>query len=336
MNHRLAVNPDDAEALVHRGWLFLQEKKWPAAIADLDRRLRLRPDDADACCLLAEAYHGVGNMAGALAAINRLLERAPEDRDARFLRGLIALAGAQPDLALDDFTRILAAEPDRERARYRRARALIRLRRHREALAELDRLLAKDPNDDALYQYQLRSIVHEALGDRDRARADSEKARALLVTDPPTLNYQAWMLATGPIDQRDPESAVAVARRFVELDPGQQRPLIILGATLYHAGHLADAVPVLERGLAAAKGKLDAFKGELDAEGLFFLAMAHHRLGHVGQARDCFDRAVRSWDEHKDLLAHYVAELTGLRAEAEALLNAALPPLPSDPFVPEH
>ncbi len=178
MNHRLAVNPDDAEALVHRGWLFLQEKKWPAAIADLDRRLRLRPDDADACCLLAEAYHGVGNMAGALAAINRLLERAPEDRDARFLRGLIALAGTQPDLALDDFTRILAAEPDRERARYHRARALIRLRRHREALAELDRLLAKDPNDDALYQYQLRSIVHEALGDRDQARRQREGPRA--------------------------------------------------------------------------------------------------------------------------------------------------------------
>jgi hypothetical protein len=56
MNHRLAVNPDDADALVHRGWLMLQQKNWPAAIADLERRLRLRPDDADASCLLAEAY----------------------------------------------------------------------------------------------------------------------------------------------------------------------------------------------------------------------------------------------------------------------------------------
>ncbi len=37
MNRRLAAKPDDAEALIHRGWLFTQQKKWPEAIADLER-----------------------------------------------------------------------------------------------------------------------------------------------------------------------------------------------------------------------------------------------------------------------------------------------------------
>jgi WD40 repeat protein/tetratricopeptide (TPR) repeat protein len=336
MNHRLTVNPDDAEALIHRGWLFHREKNWPGAIADLERRLRLRPADADACCLLAEAYHSVGNLAGALAAINWLLERAPEDRDARFRHGLLALAGARPDLAVDDLTRVLTAEPGHERARYRRAQALVRLRRHREALADLDRLLMQEPNEDALCQYQLRGIVHEALGDRDRARADREKAGELLPTALGDLNNLARNLATGPIEQRDPESAVMVARRFVELVPGQERPLIILGESLYYAGHYADAVPVVERGLAGERSELDAFQGELDAPGLFFLAMAHHRLGNVDQARNGFDRAVRSWDEHKDLLAHDLAELTGLRAEAEAVLGLGRPSgePPADVFAP--
>jgi hypothetical protein len=65
--------------------------------------------------------------------------------------------------------------------------------------------------------------------------------------------------------------------------------------------------------------------------------MAHHRLGDVGQARDCFDRAVRSWDEHKDLLAHYVAELTGLRAQGEYVLGLTGPSaeLPAEVFAPE-
>ena len=36
MNRRLAAKPDDAEALIHRGWLFTQQKKWPEAIADLE------------------------------------------------------------------------------------------------------------------------------------------------------------------------------------------------------------------------------------------------------------------------------------------------------------
>ena len=74
MNHRLAVNPDDAESLIHRGWLFFQERKWPAAIADLERRLRLRPDDADACWLLAEAYR--------VMARRKAFRRRPEDADA--------------------------------------------------------------------------------------------------------------------------------------------------------------------------------------------------------------------------------------------------------------
>src|SRR5262249_53649781 len=79
MNRRLAANPDDAEALIHRGWLLHQQSKGPGAITDLERRLRLQPEDADACWLLAEAYRETGNLAAALAALSRLLERAPED-----------------------------------------------------------------------------------------------------------------------------------------------------------------------------------------------------------------------------------------------------------------
>ncbi len=66
LNRRLTANPDLAEALIHRGWLFIQQKKWPRAIADLERFLRLRPGDSDAAWLLAEAYQETGNLKGAL------------------------------------------------------------------------------------------------------------------------------------------------------------------------------------------------------------------------------------------------------------------------------
>jgi predicted Zn-dependent protease len=73
MNRRLAVEPDDAEALVHRGWLFIQQKKWTEAIADLEQLLRVRPGDSDACRLLCEACQETGNLARALPAFSRLL-----------------------------------------------------------------------------------------------------------------------------------------------------------------------------------------------------------------------------------------------------------------------
>jgi tetratricopeptide (TPR) repeat protein len=205
---------------------------------------------------------------------------------------------------------------------------LIRLRRNREALADLDMLLSKGPNDDALVQYRLRSTVHEALGDRERAHADREKAGAPQPDDA-LLNDRAWILATGPIEQRDPESAVMLARRAVELVPGQYDSLNTLGVALYRTGQYAQAVAVLKRSLAAGKG-------ESDAGDLFFLAMAHHRLAHAAEARDCFDRAVRWWSEHKDLPAQNIAELTGFRAEAEAVLGLTGPAgeLPADVFAP--
>jgi eukaryotic-like serine/threonine-protein kinase len=323
MNHRLAEEPDDDEALVHRGWLFTLQKKWPQAIADLEHRLRLRPDDSDAAWLLGEAYQEAGKLGGALAAFSRLLERTPDDRDARLERGLLALALGQPNLAIGDFSRVLAAEPDLDRVRYRRARAFYRLGQHREALADLDILVPKHPNEDDVYD--LRAIVREALGDHEQARADQQKASSLLPKDAKALNERAWTYATGPIAQRDPERAVTLARRAVALAPGQQVSLNTLGVALYRAGQHAEAITFLEQSLAAGKGEFDAFD-------LFFLAMAHQKLGHPSQARGCFDRAVQWCGKHKDLPAQYLRELTSFRAEAEELLASVCSELPADVF----
>jgi serine/threonine protein kinase/WD40 repeat protein/tetratricopeptide (TPR) repeat protein len=324
MNRRLAAKPDDAEALIHRGWRFTQQKKWPEAIADLEQALRLRPGDSDACWLLGNAYHEAGNRAGALAVFSRLLERTPEDHEARFQRGLCALNSGQPDLALDDFNRILAAEPDLEPARYRRAQALFRLGRHREALADLDILTLKNPINGALYQ--LRGIVREALGDRERARADFEKASSLLrINDPIALNNRAWTYATGPIDQRDPEWAVLLARQAVALAPGVQNRLNTLGVALFRAGQYAEAISFLEQSRAAGKDGGDAYD-------LFFLAMAHHHLGHRQEARACNDQAVRWLRAQKGLTETNTNELAALRAEAEAVLTGSADVLPSNVF----
>jgi tetratricopeptide (TPR) repeat protein len=326
MNRRLAAQPDDTEALIHRGWLFSQEKKWSEAIADLEPLLRLHPGDSDAAWLLVEAYQETGNLAGALMAVSRLLERAPEDRDARFHRGLLALALAQPGLAADDFSRVLAVDPDLDRARYRLALALIRLGRHREALADIDLLIAKYADDYVLYE--LRGTVRDALGDHEPAGADREKASSLLPKDAMALNTSAWILATGPITQRDPDRAVTLAQRAVALAPGQQLSLNTLGVALYRAGHFVEAISVLEQSLAAGKGEFDAFD-------LFFLAMAHQKLGHASQARACFYRGVRWWGEHKRLPAQYVPELTGFRAEADAVLADDRGEMPADVFAPD-
>ena len=256
-------------------------------------------------------------------AYGRLLERDLENHEARFQRGLVALAFAQPGVANDDFSRILSAEPNLDRARYRRAQALIRLGRHREALADLDVLFEKDPNDYALYEH--RGIIHEAKGDHEQARAAREKASSLLLKDPLVLNNRAWNHAAGPIAQRDPERAVVLARQAVALAPHARLALNTLGLALYRTGQYADAIPVLERSCSKSHDEGAA----LD---LFFLAMAHQKLGHSSQARACFDRAVQQWGEQKNLASQTVSELVYFRAEAEAVLAGSADDLPADVF----
>ena len=200
-----------------------------------------------------------------------MLERTPEDHDARFQRGLSPWPSASPtwpstiSAGSSPPTRIWIA------CRYRRAQALIRLGRHREALADLDILIPNYPNDPR--------STSSAAGPRGprRPRAGPgrhEEGHSLLPNDPTALNNLAWSCATGPIAQRDPERAVALAGEPSHWLPAQQLTLNTLGVALYRAGQYAEAIAILEQSLAAGKGESDAFD-------LFFLAMAHHKLGQI-------------------------------------------------------
>ncbi len=328
MDRRLAANTDDAVARIHRGWLSLVEGRLPEAIADLEHLHRQHPDYPDVERILGQAYQDMGNPTRALEFSSRVLERSPEDSDTRLQRGLSAIALGLTQQAADDFNRVLAADPTRDFARYHRVRALNRLGRHHEALADLEVLIGRNPKDFMLYEF--RATTHEALGEHEPARLDREKVRSLLPQQSPNaLNTLARGFATGSLDQRDPERALVLARHVVAVAPGQSIHLNTLGVALYRAGQCAEAIDVLERSLAAGQGQYDAFD-------LFFLAMAHHDLGHPGQARTCFDLAVRWWIANKAISLQFVQELTTFRAEAETVLAGPGPgsELPADVFAP--
>jgi serine/threonine protein kinase/WD40 repeat protein len=157
-------------------------------------------------------------------------------------------------------------------------------------------------------------------------------------------NNLAWLLATGPEPLRNPAEALEHARFAADFFPDDQTFLNTYGVALYRAGRFAEAVPVLERSLEAGQAgrfleavpflerSMDTGQGRRDAFDLFWLAMAHHRLAHRREARDCFDRAERWMARQSNLSAEDREELAQFRAEAEAVLSGPSGELPDDVF----
>ena len=141
-------------------------------------------------------------------------------------------------------------------------------------------------------------------------------------------NHFAWNLANAAESRRNPQRALTLARRAVDLNPNQGCYLNTLGVAQYRAGRNAEAIATLERSLAVNRGEFAAFD-------LFFLAMAHHLLGDRAVARECFDRAVRWLSQQKNLSDQDIHELASFRAEAQTLLDSPSPALPAKVFAPE-
>jgi tetratricopeptide (TPR) repeat protein len=135
--------------------------------------------------------------------------------------------------------------------------------------------------------------------------------------DHPTQYMLADLLSTAPEELRDADLGLALARRCVELTPGDGNYVRSLGWALYRAGDWQGAIENI--GLAGGE------------HSDFVLAMAHWQLGDKAKARVCFDRG-REWFKghekecqemlQRGTLAHPTPSmLKRLEAEAAALLG---------------
>jgi eukaryotic-like serine/threonine-protein kinase len=146
------------------------------------------------------------------------------------------------------------------------------------------------------------------------ARTYARRARDLLRDaarpggDPTAPHHLIWFLVSCPVAEfRDPAEAIRMVQNLLERAPDSWVAWATLGAAHYRAGNHRDAIEALERAAALNQGEI-LYYG-------FFLAMAHHRLGHKDQARTGFDRTVLWLKE-----APRDEDALRLRAEAAELL----------------
>jgi tetratricopeptide (TPR) repeat protein len=231
-----------------------------------------------------------------IAPYTELLRRNPENAESLHQRGHALLKAGRVEEALADFSAASTRLPKVAHPRAFRGMCLLSLKRYALAIDHLEAAFGIDPS---------------------AVRAIPELHRM--------VNERARELATGPPSVRDPILASRLAAFAVALAPDDHTSLNTLGVAQYRAGQYAEAIANLEKSLAAGHGQLDAFD-------LFFLAMAHRRLGHRAEARACFDRAVRWVSEQKTLDPRHASEPAACRAEAESVLGLPASALPDDVF----
>jgi tetratricopeptide (TPR) repeat protein len=310
----------------------------------------------------AAACEDAGTWSWAVIHLNALIEAEPNSWMLLARRGRAHAALGRWHDAIVDASKAIALRPEQdqlwkpERIWLLRGNAHAELGEWKEAAADLTRA-SDDASGEAAPQLDL-ALVHLAADDLDKYRG----ACARLVrdfgkkNDPQIESVLAWACILKANSVEDWEAVVRWARaaKAASTDPDKHQALQTLGAATYRAGQYDEAIGHLSAAMKAfsepatpqpgadpkAGGTASAPITGGDALDWLFLAMAHHRLGHRGEARKWLDKAVASIDrttqgapdgdssgsriDWKTRLAHRV-----LRREAEALILGAAPDHPT-------
>jgi WD40 repeat protein/serine/threonine protein kinase/tetratricopeptide (TPR) repeat protein len=293
--------------------------------------------------------------AGAQQAYDRIMVSNAARPDDWLGRGLAHSFQQHWELAVHDLDKAAGAGVTDSSLWINKARALERLGRHDEATRAAEMLLESVPRNYNTYfkraglyvelgQWELASADYTAAGKYNgasslawlndararlrlgdlpgfRRRCSELIARFSQSSSSYDANNAAWSCALAPEALADLSPVLRLAEAAVAREASHSN-LNTLGVLLYRAGRFDAAIKRLHEGIQKDGGQ------PLVSDWIF-LAMAHHRLGHAEEARQCFDSAVALLAKrpHRDLSSLTADELLPdvdddvLKREAEALLQ---------------
>jgi tetratricopeptide (TPR) repeat protein len=147
----------------------------------------------------------------------------------------------------------------------------------------------------------------------------SKKTLEANPNDADACNTLAWALVAGPPELRNAAEALNFARNSVRLRPEDYACRNTLGVAHYRLGEFELAIEALRRAVELNHGEATAFD-------LSFLAMSHHRLSEMSQARLEYEAALNWWRRQAQLPPTHIMELTAFQSEADEVLGETLSP----------
>jgi WD40 repeat protein len=180
-----------------------------------------------------------------------------------------------------------------------------------------------DPRNLVCFNLQMLSLLESGDLPGYRSAASKLLSQYSKTSDPNSLNNAAWFCTYAPNAVADLAVPVQMAEKAVAGYPPQLKRLAVntLGAALYRAGRIGEAIVQLDESVKASGGVGVP-------QDWAFLAMAHHKKGNDDEARRWLEKLRSHRPDEKAGFSTDVVECRMFLREAEALLRENPPARP--------
>lgn len=224
-------------------------------------------------------------------------------------RGYAYMQLGQWDKVIADYTKAMSLEPGNGEHWKRRGKAYNELGQFERATLDFLKAAELKPNDAPIWYWQALAQLGAGQIEEYHETCAAMLQRFGQTEDPSSANWVAWTCVLLPETVKDLDKVVLLAEKAAESEETNGGYHQTLGAVLYRAGRFDESIEKLN--------ELTAYTSTW-----FFMAMAHHKLGHFDESRKWLDQAVKRTEEIQDTIT-WSGRLTLqlLRQEAELLIG---------------
>lgn len=252
VNAILTQDPENEPALLLRGGLQLNAKKYDAVIGDAKSVLHKDLNSVPALTLLSRAYEATGDNVLAIDALRNVTRIAPNDVETR-LRLASLLAAKAPDDALQNLDVAIALRPDASELKVQKAEFLVRTGAPGKAEA-IARTLIETPATAAAGH---RIVAEAALARSDFASAIAELKLAEDGGEP--FETIGPLLVATYVRSGKAELADKLLTDRIAKDAGDSRSMVMLAAVRAQAGKPDEAERLLRQAISAKPEATDSY-----------------------------------------------------------------------------
>ncbi|MDF1512219.1 MAG: tetratricopeptide repeat protein [Anaerolineae bacterium] len=147
----LLTEPDNLNALWHRGRLLMEQQHYQEAVEDYDLAIRIAAQDVSFICARANAHFRLKDYENALKGYDEAIRIDAKCIEAYINRGVTHATLHDYRRAIADYNQVISMEPGHSYALHRRGRAYAKLQQDTLALKDYHLALEMTPRDVSIY-----------------------------------------------------------------------------------------------------------------------------------------------------------------------------------------